>query len=225
MVILAVDTSGKNGSLALVRFEGEIGRTLELLLLEGGAFSAQLIPQISALLVKQSLSKHQIDGFAVVSGPGSFTGLRVGLAAIKASAEILQKPIAAVSLLEVVARAAGTRGRMIAVLDAGRKDVYVGVYEFEADQACDPIEELLTIAELRAKVADRAVITPDQTLADRLEADGLKVTLIPHPRADAVAGLGFEKIRNGEVVSPEALDATYIRRTDAEIMQSRKIFR
>ena len=83
----------------------------------------------------------------------------------------------------------------------------------------------MTIAELRAKVAERAVITPDQTLADRLEADGLKVTLIPHPRADAVAGLGFEKIRNGEVVSPEALDATYIRRTDAEIMQSRKIFR
>jgi hypothetical protein len=51
------------------------------------------------------------------------------------------------------------------------------------------------------------------------------VTLIPHPRADAVAGLGFKKIRNGEVVSPEALDATYIRRTDAEIMQSRKISR
>jgi len=225
MVILAVDTSGKNGSLALVRFEGEIGRTLELLLLEGGAFSAQLIPQISALLVKQSLSKHQIDGFAVVSGPGSFTGLRVGLAAIKASAEVLQKPIAAVSLLEVVARAAGTRGRMIAVLDAGRDDVYVGAYEFGADQACDPKEELLRIDELRAKVAGRAVITPDQTLADRLEADGLKVTLIPHPRADAVAGLGFEKIRNGEVVSPEALDATYIRRTDAEIMQSRKISR
>jgi len=225
MLILAVDTSGKNGSLALVRFEGEIGRTLELLLLEGGAFSAQLIPQISALLVKQSLSKHQIDGFAVVSGPGSFTGLRVGLAAIKASAEILQKPIAAVSLLEVVARAAGTRGRMIAVLDAGRGDVYVGAYGFGADQPCDPIEELLTIAELRGKVGDRAVITPDQTLADRLEADGLKVTLIPYPRADAVAGLGFEKIRNGEVVSPEALDATYIRRTDAEIMHSRKISR
>ena len=225
MVILAVDTSGKNGSLALVRFEGEIGHTLELLLLEGGAFSAQLIPHISALLVKQSLSKHQIDGFVVVSGPGSFTGLRVGLAAIKASAEILQKPIAAVSLLEVVARAAGTRGRMIAVLDAGRGDVYVGAYEFGADQACDPKEELLRIDELRAKVAGRAVITPDQTLADRLEADGLKVTLIPHPRADAVAGLGFENIRNGEAVSPEALDATYIRRTDAEIMQSRKISR
>jgi tRNA threonylcarbamoyladenosine biosynthesis protein TsaB len=223
MLILAVDTSGKNGSLALVRFEGEIGHTLELLLLEGGAFSAQLIPQISALLAKQSLSKHQIDGFSVVSGPGSFTGLRVGLAAIKASAEILQKPIAAVSLLEVVARAAGTRGRMIAALDAGRGDVYAGAYEFGADQACDPLEELLTIAELRAKVASRAVITPDQALAGRLEADGLKVTLIPHPRADAVAALGFEKIRNGEVVSPEALDATYIRRTDAEILQSRKI--
>src|SRR5438067_12845042 len=135
MVILAVDTSGKNGSLALVRFEGEIGRTLELLLLEGGAFSAQLIPQISALLVKQSLSKHQIDGFAVVSGPGSFTGLRVGLAAIKASAEVLQRPIAAVSLLEVVALATKGDGQIFAALDAGRGEAYVREYEVAGGRA------------------------------------------------------------------------------------------
>src|SRR2546430_2844907 len=157
MLILGVDTSGKQGSIALVKFEQGSARTLEVVSLVGGTFSAQLVPQISESLSRHGFNKRDIDGFAVVSGPGSFTGLRVGLAAIKASAEILQKPIAAVSLLEVVARAAGTRGRMIAVLDAGRDDVYVGAYEFGADQACDPIEELLTIAELRAKVADRAV--------------------------------------------------------------------
>src|SRR5436190_139685 len=103
MLILAIDTSGKNGSLALVRFEGESQRTLEVVSLEGGTFSAQLVPQVSALLLKHNLTKDDIDAFAVVSGPGSFTGLRVGLAAVKALAEILQKPIAAVSLLEAIA--------------------------------------------------------------------------------------------------------------------------
>ena len=112
MLILGVDTSGKNGSIALVRFgsatsqpeafnhEGReeqpqssqrtTSHTLEVVSLEGGTFSAQLVPQISGLLQKHGLTKHQIDVFAVVSGPGSFTGLRVGLAAIKALADILQ---------------------------------------------------------------------------------------------------------------------------------------
>src|SRR5438270_606217 len=129
MLILGVDTSGKNGSLALVRFEAESAHTLEIVPLEGGRFSAQLIPQISALLLKHDLTKNDIDAFAIVSGPGSFTGLRVGLAAIKALAEILRKPIASISLLEIVARAAETDGRVIAALDAGRDEVYIGIYE------------------------------------------------------------------------------------------------
>ena len=76
---------------------------IEAVPLAGGTFSAQLVPQIAALLTKHGFSKTDIDAFVVVSGPGSFTGLRVGLAAIKALAEILAKPIVPVSLLEVVA--------------------------------------------------------------------------------------------------------------------------
>src|SRR6266699_6949207 len=78
MLILAADTSGKNGSLALVQFTDESSQVLEIVSLEGGNFSAQLVPQISGLLEKQKLAKSAIDGFAVASGPGSFTGLRVG---------------------------------------------------------------------------------------------------------------------------------------------------
>src|SRR6266550_3897488 len=147
MLILAADTSGKNGSLALVRFEAESAHTLEIVPLEGGNFSAQLVPQISALLLKHNLSKNDIDAFAVVSGPGSFTGLRVGLAAVKALAEILQKPIASVSLLEIVARAAEMNGQVIAALDAGRGEVYVGTYECTGHTSCAVAERLLTIDE------------------------------------------------------------------------------
>src|ERR1700719_4574536 len=128
MLVLGVDTSGKNGSIALVQFEQENSRTLEVVSLEGGTFSAQLVPQISELLQRHRLTKRNIDAFAVVSGPGSFTGLRVGLAAIKALAEILQKPIAAVSLLEAVSRAAEKKGEVLAALDAGRGEIYVAEY-------------------------------------------------------------------------------------------------
>ena len=124
ILLLAVDTSGKDGSIALVR--GEAGGTSEMLesnSLEGGAFSAQLVPQIAALLSRQGFSKKDIGGFVVVSGPGSFTGLRVGLAAIKALAEVLGKPIATVSLLEAIALVAGIKGRVTAALDAGRQQI------------------------------------------------------------------------------------------------------
>ena len=104
MLLLVTDTSGRNGSVALARDVpgGEV-EVIESVPLEGGTFSAQLVPQISSLLTKHHFAKGDIDAFVVVSGPGSFTGLRVGLAAIKALAEILAKPIVPVSLLEVVA--------------------------------------------------------------------------------------------------------------------------
>src|SRR6202166_2746335 len=127
MLLLVTNTSGKQGSVALARAgerdPHEVG-VIEVAPLEGGAFSAQLVPQIAALLAKHSLTKADIDAFIVVSGPGSFTGLRVGLAAIKALAEILKKPIVPVSLLEILAIASRTQGKAAAVLDAGRGDVY-----------------------------------------------------------------------------------------------------
>src|ERR1035437_2871903 len=129
MLLLAVDTSGKQGSIALARCGagGNCARVeieiVEVVPLSGGTFSAQLVPQIAALLEKHGYSKSDLGGFAVASGPGSFTGLRVGLAAIKALAEVLQKPIVAISLLEAVAWSSAAHGRALAALDAGRGQV------------------------------------------------------------------------------------------------------
>ena len=103
-----------------------------------------MVPQIAALLAKHGFGKTDIGGFAVVSGPGSFTGVRVGLAAIKALAEVLQKPIAAVSLLEAIAVSCGSQGRLVAVLDAGRGEVYAGEYEVHGDIVQLLHERLLT---------------------------------------------------------------------------------
>ena len=127
MLLLATDTSGKHGSIALARGNSDGScDVIEVVPLAGGTFSAQLVPQIAALLAHHHLSKNDIGAFVVASGPGSFTGLRVGLAAIKALAEILRKPIAAVSLLEVIALSGGPQGKVAAVLDAGRGEVAGG---------------------------------------------------------------------------------------------------
>src|SRR6202795_4916116 len=126
-LLLATDTSGKNGRIALARVtSGQRDvEIVEVVPLAGGAFSAQLVPQIAALLEKHGYRRSDLVAFAVASGPGAFTGLRVGLAALKALAEALQKPIAAISLLEAAAWSSTARGRVLAALDAGRGDVYV----------------------------------------------------------------------------------------------------
>jgi tRNA threonylcarbamoyladenosine biosynthesis protein TsaB len=217
MLVLGVDTSGKNGSIALVQFEQGNSRTVEVVPLEGGTFSAQVVPQISDALGRHGLTKSDIDGFAVVSGPGSFTGLRVGLAAIKALAEVLRKPIAAVSLLEAVVRASGTEGDVRAALDAGRGEVYVAEFRVSGSHATVRNQQLLTFAEFILENSNRETITPDAKIAEVAREKGLRVTQVERPRADVIARLGFEKIQAGEVISPDLLDANYIRRSDAEI--------
>ena len=216
MLILAVDTSDRTGSLALVRFGDQAPQTLEAISIEGGTFSAQLIPQLAALLEKHGLTKRDIDGFAVVSGPGSFTGLRVGLAAVKALAEILDKPIAPVSLLEALARE-NPHARVASVLDAGRGEVYAANFEIESGVVRSLGEEVESLSEFIASASGRHVVTSDQKLAEMLTRANVKATLVPRPQADAIASIGYEQMRLGRVVTPEALDATYIRRSDAEI--------
>lgn len=217
MLILGVDTSGKDGSIALAEFEPGNSRTLEVVPLEGGTFSAQLVPQISDALNRHGLTKRNIDGFAVVSGPGSFTGLRVGLAAIKALAEVLQKPIAAVSLLDAVARVCERDGELTVALDAGRGEVYMAHFHVSGSQTTISHQQLLTVAEFVSANRNRQIVTPDAKIADVVREKGLRVTQINRPRTDVIARLGFEKIQAGDIVSPEALDADYIRRSDAEV--------
>jgi len=218
MLLLAVDTSGKQGSIALARCgPGDVCEVIKVVPLTGGTFSAQLVPQIAALLSQHGFSKRDLGAFAVASGPGSFTGLRVGLAAIKALAEILEKPIAAVSLLEAVAAATNSPGKIIASLDAGRGELYAAAY----DGANTSNERLLTREEFLASARGALIITPDSGIAEAARAAGLQVQEVERPRSDAIARLGWKKILAGESISAEALDANYVRRSDAEIFSKR----
>ena len=228
MLFLVTDTSGKQGSVALARAgEGERDRdyveVIEVALLAGGMFSAQLVPQIAALLAKHRLGKADIDAFIVVSGPGSFTGLRVGLAAIKALAEILKKPIVAVSLLEVVATSSRSQGKVGAMLDAGRGEVYFGAYEIAGESVLLLQEQLLSTSELLSAARGLTVITPHQTWAAVARAAGLSVVEAEPPGAEMVARLGWTKLQAGETVLPEQLEANYMRRSDAEMFVKKSL--
>jgi tRNA threonylcarbamoyladenosine biosynthesis protein TsaB len=218
MLLLAVDTSGKHGSIALAHCgPGVACEVIELAALSGGTFSAELVPQIAALLDKHGFSKADIGAFTVVSGPGSFTGLRIGLAVIKALAEVLAKPIAAVSLLEALASAGHSRGRVMAALDAGRNEVFLGEYEVGGAVTHVIRERLLTRDEWLESAGEEMIVTPDHTIAEAVRAEGLHVVEVERPRSDAIAQLGWKKIVSGETVSSEALEANYIGRSEAEL--------
>lgn len=243
MIILAIDTAGREGSVALARGGGGSFEVLGLAPLAGGTYSAQLIPRIAGLLETAGVAKGAIDLLAVNSGPGSFTGLRVGLSTVKGLAESLYKPIVAVSGLEALAIAGLTSGaqgseRVIAALDAQRKEVYVGEYDVrsEPQDGADPQgavleavrlraerirERLVPLADFIAEVAGHTplpnICTPDAGIESALRAAGVAVELVAHPRADLIARIGLARFGEGATISPEALDANYIRRSDAEI--------
>src|SRR5258708_6625993 len=145
MLILAIDTSGKSGGITLASSDHDSFHVLESAPIAGGTFSAQLVPTVAALLQKFGFAPEKLSGFVVVSGPGSFTGLRVGLSAVKGLAEILNKPIAAVSLLEALAFCSEQKNGLVATaLDAGRNEIFWGLYNFSKDRSLKGEEKLLS---------------------------------------------------------------------------------
>ncbi|MGH6629371.1 MAG: tRNA (adenosine(37)-N6)-threonylcarbamoyltransferase complex dimerization subunit type 1 TsaB, partial [Burkholderiales bacterium] len=204
MLLLGIDTSGKQGSIALAEGDAERFSVLEVVPISGGTFSAQLIPQVAELLIKHKRDKKDLGGFAAASGPGSFTGLRVGLAAVKALAEVLQKPIAAVSVLEAMAAVSGRTGRALAVLDASRQEVFAN--EYDVGSELQLVGEWLLKQEefLLLAVSGVQVVVCEDAIANLLPARGMAATRIERPRSDAIARLGLRKILAGQTVSVEA---------------------
>ena len=125
MRILALDTTGETGSVALV---GERGVIEELALHSPDGFAHTLFPAIQSLLARHALTLESLTGFASASGPGSFTGVRVGLTAVKGLAEATGRKVAAVSNLRALA-SFGTHERRAVVIDARRGEIYGAVYD------------------------------------------------------------------------------------------------
>ena len=214
MLILAVDTSGRQGGITLARGTRDQLEIIESAFIEGGTFSAELIPQISQVLSRHNFAPQQLEGLVAVTGPGSFTGLRVGLTAIKGLAEVLQLPIATVTSLELLL-AVRPDAPVMAVLDAGRGEFYAAL------QTGGSREELLLSVAQAAELAtsrNLRVIAADTAVASKFaDAD-----VIQGRSSEVAARLGLKKLLSGNTVDVLVLDANYVRRSEDEYMQKLK---
>ena len=234
MLILSIDTSTRSGSLALIQDETLLGQqSIASDLPYSGTFS----PGVDQLLAGFGYHLCDIDVFAVAAGPGSFTGLRVGLTAVKAWAEVFGKPVAAVSGLEAIAAqgaiAAGPSGDafLAAVLDARRGQVFGGIYRRIGNAFGDltpTCPEVIVGADEFAELVGQqsggeAVLflspTPEifRSALDRSAIASSRVELVSGVLAPVVGRLGYIKALRGDVVDALRLDANYVRRTDAEM--------
>jgi tRNA threonylcarbamoyladenosine biosynthesis protein TsaB len=208
-LILAVDTTREYGSLALARGSELIG-VMGLHSVTG--FSTTLFGHMQELLAGHGVTLREIDCFAAASGPGSFTGVRVGLSAVKGLAEALGKPAVAVSNLEAVARF-GSGWLRAPLLDARRGDVYGGLY----DDAGRPVAgELVAKLDVWRGTLPEGVtyISPDDFAAALPHVPFVRA---PQALAGVVAQIAAERYARGEALDPVALDANYVRRSDAEL--------
>jgi tRNA threonylcarbamoyladenosine biosynthesis protein TsaB len=146
MMVLAIDTCGPSGSIAIGRIEGETVSVLAQTELAGKLYSAQVIPAIHALLDQLGTSIRSIQAIVVVNGPGSFTGIRVGVSSAKGLAEALDIPIVAVSRLTLLAWKGYVER---SALDAGRGEFYFrdGTQESLIGTSGLPVIEAVAVCE------------------------------------------------------------------------------
>jgi tRNA threonylcarbamoyladenosine biosynthesis protein TsaB len=194
-LILALDTTHEHGSLALVRGAETVE---EVLLHEPAGFSKVLFSRLEALLARHRVNPADIDCFAAAAGPGSFTGVRVGLACIKGLAEALGKPAIAVSNLEALARF-GTSPLRAVVIDARRGDIFGAVYNGAGKLVCP---------EVVARYEDWRATLPAEVTEFISES---------RPLAAVVARIAAERLAAGDPGDPAAIDANYVRHSDAEL--------
>jgi len=212
-VLLSIDTCGPAGSVALGRLAG---RDLEILgqtELEGRSYSTTLVPAVAALLANSGIALKDLGGIIAVHGPGSFTGVRIGLAAVKGLAQAAQIPVVAVSRLAVLSRKSGVPA---AALDAHRGDVYLRVEKL----ALQPVELLAGAEELAAidPVPLRVAVCDDAAEALLAVAwPGAQLVRCAAPLAADALRVGEARLVACGAVDLALLDGHYLRRSDAEI--------
>lgn len=226
MLILALDTSSPAGSLAVLRDERVVGLVSTI---AEENYSSRLFRHLEFLLGDLSLTLDQFDLIAVASGPGSFTGLRVGLTAAKGWAEVYKKPIAGVSGLEAVAAQSRSNAAiLVPVLDARRGQVYFGFYRgspsgrvLDGEEQVATLEEFLGALKTLARDSEFCVVTPTQDIVsgalDHFEAGSAVFDIVSPFLAPAIGRLGFERASRGILADALTLDANYLRRSDAEL--------
>lgn len=215
--ILALDTTGEFGSIAL--YDGSADRVSEEPLHSLEGFGHVLFDRIRAMLSREGWNTGEIDCFASASGPGSFTGVRVGLAAAKGLAEAAGRPMVAVSNLRALAWF-GQGPLRAAVIDARRGDIYGAVFDAQLATVQDArvtkfqpwLDALPDGVEFIGTNMAPFLVAIELSRFSGAPAIGASASL-----AGAIARIAHQEFMEGRAVDPAAVDANYVRRSDAEL--------
>ena len=242
MLILAIDTSTRTGSVALLSDDRLLA---EVSGYEETPYSTRLFRDLEILKSRVHFEMRQIDVFAVSSGPGSFTGLRIGLTAVKAWAEVHGKPIAAISALEALCAQSTARTPQAAFtlapfFDARRGQLFGAIFrqslgrqglgrqglegnfafELASEESILSPEEFVDLVKGNLAPGRTKLVSPAPELipADLLQASlpGVGIEIVSPVLAPAIGRLGFERAKRGILLGAMELDANYVRRSDAE---------
>ena len=232
MIVLAIDTCDVRGSASVF----EDGAVLHTEIQEGTEeYSSWLLPAVERSLKAAGKTMADVDLYAVSAGPGSFTGVRIGLTTVKAWAEVFGKPIAAVSRLEVLASEASRGGAKDATYVASfvasqRDQVFGAVYKRLGDElhlqgeerAAEPEEFLGRVEELAGRARVQWVSTDSYVVARSpgwfaRAGRGEEIVTVACVLAPMIGRLGYRQAAKGAVVNALELDANYVRRPYVEV--------
>jgi tRNA threonylcarbamoyladenosine biosynthesis protein TsaB len=228
VIVLAIDTCDSRGSVAALRDEA----ILNVVAHESQEdYSSWLLPAVQKCLKVGGVRMEDVEAYAAASGPGSFTGVRVGLTTVKAWAEVYGKQIVAVSRLEAIAvEASEGNGWVAAFANAQRDQVFGAVYQREGTGLVRLGDEMVIapgkFVEAAAEFANGEAISwvsadPECIVSEAAwkarEMRGETVERISSVRAPMIGRLGLAALAEGRITDALALDANYVRRSDAEI--------
>jgi tRNA threonylcarbamoyladenosine biosynthesis protein TsaB len=240
MVILSLDTTTRAGSCALMRGTRVVREDAS----DGSRPQAARLPgELEALLSREGAALQDVDAFAVGIGPGSFTGLRVGIATMQGLAVATAKPLVGVSAFDALARIASGGSRVIrragsaertrqddmriaTWVDAWRGEVYAALYEgvreVESPVVARPEDLLRTLAGAPTLFTGDGAVVHQEMIRTVLGADARFAVPIAPLLAGAMAELAAEALRAGQRPLPHAIRPLYVRRSDAELARDHR---
>jgi len=230
VLILALDTCDVRGSVAILRDESLLQIAPHT---TNEDYSSWLLPSVTAVLTSAGLTLRDIDLYAVAAGPGSFTGVRVGLTTVKAWSEVYGRRIASVSRLEAIAAgSAGSFPYVAAFIDARRNQIFAALYRRRAAALLARVDDEMVTAPDKflewcaAKAASEKIdwvstdpncLTQTQQWPSRLALNETVQEISP-VLASRIGQIGYRLALQNQHTDSLALDANYIRRSDAEML-------
>jgi tRNA threonylcarbamoyladenosine biosynthesis protein TsaB len=229
VIVLAIDTCDSQGSVAVLRGEEVLGLVVHE---TGEDYSSWLLPSVEEVLKRAGLRMNQVEAYAAAAGPGSFTGVRVGLTTVKGWAEVYGRPVAAVSRLEAIAvQVAGATKYVAAFADAQRGQVFGAVYQREGNGLSRVGEEMVIapgrFVEAAVELCDPGKISWVSTDPAHVsgaaswkerEKRGEVIEQVSAVLAPTIGRIGLRQLKEGRTTDALGLDANYVRRSDAEIL-------